>query len=83
MVSICVALAQGLMIPWVPVEQVKTYEIPNIGLELINSNDKNRKSSATPKKTTTAVSTTVQTKAFTLPQEAMSDLKKALEVSLF
>ena len=76
------ALATGLMMPWLPVEQPKTLQIPNMSAEGAGSNDKARKPSANTKKTQTALTSAPQSKAFAIPSEAVADLKKALEVNL-
>jgi hypothetical protein len=87
LVAISVALSTGLITPWLPAEQAKSLQIPNLNLETINSNEKaNRKASATGKKTQTAVlnaSANPMNKAFTIPPEATADLKKSLEVCFF
>ena len=63
------------MMPWLPAEQVKPLLIPNVEIE---STEKPRKS-ATKKSTTAAPAAAV--KVFTIPNDGMTDIKKALEVN--
>jgi len=79
LVSICVALAKGLMMPWLPVEQVKPMLIPNLEIETDTKDKQGRKSPT--KKSTTAAPVVATSKAFTLPAEALIDVKKALEIT--
>jgi hypothetical protein len=59
---------------WLPPEPTKSLQMPDMPGE---SNEKsNKKVNASPG------NLAASTKAFTLPSEAQSDLKKALEVSL-
>ena len=75
MCAVCVALAQGLMIPWLPADQVQSLKIPNLESET-EKPEKARKSAG--KKTTAAAPAAKG--GFTIPAEAAADLKKALEV---
>ena len=75
LVAICVALAKGLMKPWLPEEQKKTLQMPAIADPNAAQGDKTKKDA----KPNPVVGTT--TKTFSIPPEASNDLKKALEVS--
>ena len=76
LVAICVSQSKGLMMPWLPEEQIKSLQVPVV-FDPNSSNDKLKKdlkpnpTGAPPVKT------------FSIPPEASADLKKALEVKKF
>ena len=53
LVAVCVALATGLLMPWLPVEQAKPMQIPNLEPET-ETKEKQTRKSATKKSTTAA-----------------------------
>ncbi len=77
LVAICVAQAKGLMMPWLPEEQVKPFLVPVVADPNNSSNDKLKKDA----KPNAVVPPPIKT--FSIPPEASSDLKKALEVKFF
>ena len=83
LVNICNALAIGLTSPWVPPEQVKTLAIPGAPTPVADLSGTKSPTRKTGKSTNTAPQPVVSTtKNFTLPAEATSDFKKALDVCL-
>ena len=79
LVAICVAQARGLMMPWLPEEQVKSLQMPVVA-ETSAQVDTKQPPQKKEVKPNPAV---VTVKTFSVPPEASGDLKKALEVSIF
>ena len=75
LVAICVGLAKGLMVPWLPEELVKPLQIPTAVDNQIDFN-KNKKSNMP------GAGQNAYGKPFSVPNEANADIKKALEVRL-
>lgn len=79
LVAISVALANGLMQNWLPAEQVRSLQIPNLGNEASAFGDKHARK-ANPNPGGGGGATTKN--QFTLNSEAQADIKKAIEVRI-
>lgn len=79
-VAICVAYANGLMAPWLPVEQVVLLKIPGLEPNKEETPGEKGRKSAGAKKSTAAPPGVLAPKPFSIPPEATGDLKKALEI---
>lgn len=77
MVNVSVALATGLISPWMPPEQPKQYAIPVIQNDSVKQENNNK---LKPAIAATGQQNASQ-KAIILSAEATSDIKKALEVN--
>lgn len=74
LVAVCVALANGLMQHWLPQEQVKSLQVPNLPNESVLNEKQARKGNLN-------IGGNPQTKVtFSLSAEAQIEIKKALEV---
>jgi hypothetical protein len=74
LVAVCVALANGLMQNWLPQEQVKSLQVPNLPNESVLNEKQARKGNLN-------TGGNPQTKVtFSLSAEAQVEIKKALEV---
>ena len=86
LVAISIAQSIGLISSWLPAEQVRSLQVPHLSLEGNNASnqaDLSPSKQAVGKKPTLAnanVAAVTSQKPFTVPSEAMADLKKALEV---
>jgi hypothetical protein len=81
-VAVCVALANGLISQWLPIEQTRELQIPNLDT-FKDLNDTSNKDSKQSRKQTNAAAPQAlnnQVKPFSISSEASSDFKKALEV---
>lgn len=85
LVAVCVALSNGLISPWLPVEQQKALEVPILnplgaeGADKAQAND-NKASKQAAKLANASQAAMSQVKQFTMTSEASSDFKKALEI---
>ncbi len=80
LVAVCVALANGLIAPWLPHEHMRALQIPSLTSEV----GANQTGKADEKKRTTTISqpaAATVAKPFVMTSEASSDFKKALEVT--
>ena len=76
------ALATGLMLPWLPEDQIKQLQIPNLDLKSLN-NEPGTTGKPAKAKVAMANATVLASslnKGFSIPSEGNSDMKKALEV---
>lgn len=77
LVAVCVALGNGLMQNWLPPEQVKSLQIPNLPGESSDKEKHARKGNVPAANPTSNQPAKIQ---FSLSAEAQSDIRKALEV---
>ena len=89
LVFITIALANGLMMPWLPADQVKQLQVPSIGDanqtasageggKGATNKSPTRKDNKTDKAAAAAAAATKN--VFSIPSEANADIRKALEI---
>jgi hypothetical protein len=81
LVAVCVALANGLIAPWLPYEHLRALQIPNLATE-VAANPTGKGEEKRRATTQSQSAATGGAKPFTMTSEASSDFKKALEVIL-
>jgi hypothetical protein len=69
------------MQPWLPKEQIVSLQIPALPNESESSNTKNANKGNKPNNAAAVAAT--KPSIFSIPNEAQSDIKKALEVNIF
>ncbi len=80
--AIAIALANGLIQPWLPKEHLANLQIPVLASEN-ESSSKNAGGAKGAAKTNNPTAPIAKLSIFSIPNEAQADIKKALDVSRF